>query len=74
MSCEGQEWIHVAQDKDRWWALVNTAVKLRVGWEFIDRLSYYQLLKKDATQWCYLVSGIVQYAYLPSRMSNCRWN
>jgi hypothetical protein len=24
------DWINVAQDRDRWWALVNTAMKLRV--------------------------------------------
>jgi ribosome biogenesis protein Nip4 len=23
------EWIHLAQKKDRWWALVNTAMNLR---------------------------------------------
>jgi hypothetical protein len=24
------DWIHLAQDKDRWWALVNTVMNLRV--------------------------------------------
>jgi hypothetical protein len=24
------DWIHLAQDRDRWWALVNTVMKLRV--------------------------------------------
>jgi hypothetical protein len=26
----GVEWIHLAQDKDRWWALVNAVMNLRV--------------------------------------------
>jgi hypothetical protein len=24
------DWIHLAQDRDRWWALVNTVMNLRV--------------------------------------------
>jgi hypothetical protein len=24
------DWIHLAQDRDRWWALVNTVMSLRV--------------------------------------------
>jgi hypothetical protein len=24
------DWIHVAQDRDRWWAVVNTVIKLWV--------------------------------------------
>jgi hypothetical protein len=27
---EGVEWIHLAQDRDQWRALVNTVMKLRV--------------------------------------------
>jgi hypothetical protein len=26
----GVEWIQLAQDRDRWWALVNTVMNLRV--------------------------------------------
>jgi hypothetical protein len=26
----GVDWIHVAQNRDQWWALVNTVLKLRV--------------------------------------------
>jgi hypothetical protein len=25
------DWIHLAQDRDRWWALVNTVTNLRVS-------------------------------------------
>jgi hypothetical protein len=27
---EGVDWIHLAQDRDRWWTLVNTVMKLLV--------------------------------------------
>jgi hypothetical protein len=30
MGSNGMEWIDVAQDRDRWWALVNAAMNLRV--------------------------------------------
>jgi hypothetical protein len=26
----GVDWIRLAQDRDRWWAVVNTAMNLRV--------------------------------------------
>jgi hypothetical protein len=30
ISLEGVDWIHLAQDRDRWRELVNTVMKLRV--------------------------------------------
>jgi hypothetical protein len=36
---EGADWIHLAEDRDRWWALVKTEMNLRgsiKGVEFID--------------------------------------
>jgi hypothetical protein len=27
---EGVDWIHLAQDRDQWWALANTVMTLRV--------------------------------------------
>jgi hypothetical protein len=27
---EGVNWMHLAQDKDQWWAVVNTAMNLQV--------------------------------------------
>jgi hypothetical protein len=27
---EGVNWIHLAQDREQWWALVNTVMNLRV--------------------------------------------
>ena len=30
VGCEGMDWIDLAQDRDRWQALVNTVMNLRV--------------------------------------------
>jgi len=30
VGCEGMDWIELAQDRDRWWTLVNVVMKLRV--------------------------------------------
>jgi hypothetical protein len=29
VGCEGMDWIDLAQDRDRWWALRNVVVNLR---------------------------------------------
>jgi hypothetical protein len=26
---EGMDWMHLAQDRDKWWAVVNTVMNLR---------------------------------------------
>jgi hypothetical protein len=28
--CEVVEWIHLAEDRDRWWAVMKTVMKIRV--------------------------------------------
>jgi len=30
VGCEGMGWIRLAQDRDRWWALVNVVMNLQV--------------------------------------------
>jgi hypothetical protein len=27
---EGMDWIHLAQDRDKWWALLNTVINVQV--------------------------------------------
>ena len=30
VGCEGMDWIELAQDRNRWWALMNAVMNLRV--------------------------------------------
>jgi hypothetical protein len=30
IGCEGMDWMHLDQDRDWWWALVNTVTNLQV--------------------------------------------
>jgi hypothetical protein len=30
VGCESMDWIELAQDRERWWALVNAVMNLRV--------------------------------------------
>ena len=30
VGCRGMDWIELAQDRDRWWTLVNAVINLRV--------------------------------------------
>jgi hypothetical protein len=48
------DWIHVAQDRDKWRALVNTVMNLRAPikyWEILEWLSDWRLLKRCSVSW-----------------------
>jgi len=38
---EGMDWMHIVQDREQWWALVNKVMNLQVPWKsgnFLTRL------------------------------------
>ena len=54
VGCGGVDWIKVAQDRDRWWALVNVVMNLRVpqiAGNFLTRCKTSYFLKKDSAPW-----------------------
>jgi hypothetical protein len=52
--CENVDLIHLAENMDRWQALVNTAMILSDSiklWKFLGCLSNYWLFKKGSAPW-----------------------
>lgn len=49
---DGADWVHVAQDKCRWHALVNTVIYFQVPQtgKCLDEPRNYTLLKKDSLE------------------------
>jgi hypothetical protein len=43
---EGVDLIHLAEDRDKWRAIMDTVINGGVPEEFVDWLSDYQILKK----------------------------
>jgi hypothetical protein len=39
LGCEGVCWIHLARDRNRWRALVNTVIKVRVPYNSVNFLA-----------------------------------
>ena len=54
VECEGMEWIELAQDRDKWLALVNALMNLPVPYTAGSLLTSWRagrLLKKGSTPW-----------------------
>jgi hypothetical protein len=47
----GIGWIHVVQDRDRWWALVNAAMNHRVTKNVGNFLTGCNVRKTNKTKW-----------------------
>jgi hypothetical protein len=67
--CEGVDWTLLAQDRDRWRAVVNTLMKLRVPWKagnFLTRWETFsqerlcaQMKSKGFWRWCVIICNSV---------------
>jgi hypothetical protein len=52
VGCEGMGWIDVTQDRERWRALVNAAMNLRIPQNAENFLTSLEpVLKKDSAPW-----------------------
>jgi hypothetical protein len=55
---EGVDWMHLAQGRDQWRAVVNMVMDLRVsGWKFLDYVSGYSFSRT-------LLHGVVELCLL----------
>jgi hypothetical protein len=45
VGCGGMDWIELAQDRDRWWALLNAAMNLRIPYNVENFLTSCKLVR-----------------------------
>jgi len=47
----GMDWMDLAEDRDRWRAVVSAVLKLGVRYSEVNFLTIFRLLKKDFVPW-----------------------
>jgi hypothetical protein len=59
---EGVDFIHMAQKRKRWWALMNTVMNLRVpqgGWFSLTSWAYYQLSRRTLLRGVFYKQAVI---------------
>ena len=70
VGCGGMDWIGLAQDRDRWWALVSTVTNLRVTQNAENFLTTWKPVSLSKRTLLHAVSRILLRPVLTS--SSCR--
>jgi hypothetical protein len=53
IDCEGGQWIHLAQNRNQWWAVVNAVMNV---WGSIKRVEFLELQR----EFCLVTNGHVR--------------
>ena len=63
MGYEGKDWIHQAEDKDRWWALLDEVRNFRTPQNVEDFLTILELVSLSRRTLLFGVSKEVKHMY-----------